>query len=418
MLRIVLVIAVLLCVLAGSAAAHIPPPLWMTVKVGDEEVNWTLHMQAEIFEYWFKLKAKPLADASEEEAAALREAVNRILDKFTAVEIDRVPVKGRLANIEINKIQDHGGEWPYAVVTMAFATKGKPKQVSLTWNWEAFEAIGGDWMMSIDAEIEAGEDLDYFLFSKSEPQYVWHAPRKPTIANPFEPPKPVAAPTQTIPLISLGLIGLALLAFPVLRVYRVKPGIRAATIGMAIALAVVFSGTAKATISLPWGPRFERPTEEQAKEIFSALHKNIYRAFDYEREEDVYDTLRLSVTGDLLDKVYAEVYGSLIMRDQGGAVLKVLSTKILALDIGFPEKAEEPWFTAACRWQVHGRIGHWGHTHVRVNEYQADYTVVLTDAGWRIAAVTVTAQKRLDSQRFGRGPGGENDKNDKKEEPK
>ncbi len=31
------------------------------------------------------------------------------------------------------------------------------------------------------------------------------------------------------------------------------------------------------------------------------------------------------------------------------------------------------------------------------------------DAGWRIAAVDVTAQKRLDSQRFGRGPGGDED---------
>jgi hypothetical protein len=115
------------------------------------------------------------------------------------------------------------------------------------------------------------------------------------------------------------------------------------------------------------------------------------------------------VTGDLLDKVYTEVFTSLIARDQGGAIVNVKSTKILAMDVAFPKDPAEPWFAVTARWQVHGEITHSGHTHVRVNEYQADYTVTLTDAGWRIATVEVTAQKRLDSQRFGRGPGGDDD---------
>jgi hypothetical protein len=83
--------------------------------------------------------------------------------------------------------------------------------------------------------------------------------------------------------------------------------------------------------------------------------------------------------------------------------------------VAFPKHPAEPWFGVKARWQVHGQITHAGHTHVRVNEYQAEYTVTLTEAGWRIATVEVTAQKRLDSQRFGRGPGGENGKT---EEPK
>jgi len=389
---------------AGIGRAHIPPPIWMYLEVGEEEVAWGLVLDEGIFTEWFGMEAKKLAEATPEEAKALATAAEKFFADFTEVEIDRVPVRGKLKDLKIDLIDTE--EWPYAHVVMAYGAKGQAKQVAAT--WKKFETAGGWWMKGIDAEIVAFEEADYFLFSKTEPQYIWHAPAEEVVVNPFERPEALRVPTLPVPIVSVGLLFAGLLAFPFL---RSRPGIRRASLASTVLLAVglALAGVAVAEVPLPWGARFERPSEAEAKAIFEQLHRNIYRAFDYDEEDAVYDTLRLSVTGDLLDRVYTEIFASLIARDQGGAIVKVKSTRILAMEIAFPGDPDEPWFAVTCRWQVHGQITHSGHTHVRVNEYQADYTVALEDAGWRIATVDVTAQKRLDSQRFGRGPGGDDD---------
>jgi hypothetical protein len=84
--------------------------------------------------------------------------------------------------------------------------------------------------------------------------------------------------------------------------------------------------------------------------------------------------------------------------------MKIQSVKILGSEVAFPRSPEEPWFSVACRWQVRGKVGHSGHVHMRVNEYQATYTLSLRDEGWRIAALDVTEQKRVDDQGYGRNP--------------
>ena len=67
--------------------------------------------------------------------------------------------------------------------------------------------------------------------------------------------------------------------------------------------------------------------ERKALGIFATLHSNIYRAFDFNNESDIYDVLSKSVDGPLLDKVYTEIYQSLIAREQGGAVARIKSVK-------------------------------------------------------------------------------------------
>ena len=45
---------------------------------------------------------------------------------------------------------------------------------------------------------------------------------------------------------------------------------------------------------------------------------------------------------------------------------------------------------------MEGQVYHWGHSHTRVNEYEADYAVLSTPAGWRIAASSIREQFRVD----------------------
>jgi hypothetical protein len=141
------------------------------------------------------------------------------------------------------------------------------------------------------------------------------------------------------------------------------------------------------------------PSEGQALEAFRPLHENIYRAFDYAEESDIYDALARSVRGDLLDDLYSEVYQSLIMREEGGAVSRV--QEVIRVDDAVQEikQTEEgrPSFTVESRWRVQGVVYHWGHSHTRLNEYAALYTVVGGDEGWRIATSKTLEQFRVDS---------------------
>jgi hypothetical protein len=133
--------------------------------------------------------------------------------------------------------------------------------------------------------------------------------------------------------------------------------------------------------------------------MFKQLQANLYSAFDYESEDQVYDVLAQSVDGALLDDIYTEVYQSLIVVDKSAAVCKVHEVEVLdseatAIDPGADGKAER--FDIACHWRVHGLVKHFEHIHRRVNEYRADYRLTHKPEGWRITGVAVSEQDRLD----------------------
>jgi hypothetical protein len=53
-------------------------------------------------------------------------------------------------------------------------------------------------------------------------------------------------------------------------------------------------------------------------------------------------------------------------------------------------------FVYRCRWSVAGSVGHWGHVHRRINQYDAVFTVEPVDGQWRIAAIDLREEKRVD----------------------
>ena len=64
-------------------------------------------------------------------------------------------MRGRLADLKIDLIDVE--QWPYAHVTVSYAAKGAPKQVSLT--WKKWDTEAGFFMAGIDAEIAPGDTL-------------------------------------------------------------------------------------------------------------------------------------------------------------------------------------------------------------------------------------------------------------------
>ena len=136
-------------------------------------------------------------------------------------------------------------------------------------------------------------------------------------------------------------------------------------------------------------------TDEQAGEILYSLLKNVYRAFDFREEEDVYDRLALSTAGGLLEEVYLQNRKSFEVKRAGGAQARVKEVEIKKAEVDDVE-GNPLGLLFRAEWTAMGEVGHWGHIHIRQNEYRADITVEPVDGSWKITGLELLEEKRID----------------------
>lgn len=136
-------------------------------------------------------------------------------------------------------------------------------------------------------------------------------------------------------------------------------------------------------------------TDENAVSILNSLLKNIYRSFDFRKEDDVYDRLATSVSGNLLSEIYLQNRKSMVVAQAGGARAKVKEIEILDVDVNRINNRPLGLLFHAT-WTAAGTVGHWGHLHVRKNRYNADITVEPVDGAWKITALEMLEETRID----------------------
>jgi len=135
------------------------------------------------------------------------------------------------------------------------------------------------------------------------------------------------------------------------------------------------------------------PPAAASERVVGDLLRNIYQAFDYRQESDIYDTLERSVSGDLLTDIYLETRRSLELVNQGGARAKVKSVELQ--DLVLKPGVDRQGFRADATWNVSGAVGHWGHVHTRNNQYQAELDIRVVDNRWKLVGMNVLQEKRL-----------------------
>ena len=84
------------------------------------------------------------------------------------------------------------------------------------------------------------------------------------------------------------------------------------------------------------------------------------------------------------------------MTQAGGARARVKEVEILEVDID--QLDDHPLgrlFHA--RWTAMGTVGHWGHIHMRKNQYEANISVEPVDGAWKITGLELLEEKRIDS---------------------
>ncbi len=135
-------------------------------------------------------------------------------------------------------------------------------------------------------------------------------------------------------------------------------------------------------------------SEDQATALTEQLLTNVYRAFDFRGEEQVYDRLAKTVDGSLLEQVYLDQRRTLRVARAGGAQARVKTVAIdSALPTPVPGTAAD--FTVRAKWTIVGSVGHWGHVHQRANLYDAIFTISAEGGAWKITDFEVLEQERL-----------------------
>jgi len=136
-------------------------------------------------------------------------------------------------------------------------------------------------------------------------------------------------------------------------------------------------------------------TNEQATAVLDSLLGNTYRSFEFRGEDDVYDKLATSISGDLLADIYLMNRRSLAVTQAGGAQARVTDVEIEEVKI---ETLSNPPLAMLyrARWTAEGSVNHWGHIHTRKNLYEADITVEPVDGAWKIIALEILDEQRID----------------------
>ena len=149
-------------------------------------------------------------------------------------------------------------------------------------------------------------------------------------------------------------------------------------------------------VSFGGSTRASQFSSEDGRVILDSLMKNIYRAFDFRDEENVYDKLAICVSGEQLADLYLQQRRSLVVEQAGGAQAKVEEVAIEDVEIS-KSSQHDGALDLRAQWTAMGKVGHWGHIHSRQNRYDAIVTIKPVAGAWKVVDLELLEEKRIDS---------------------
>ena len=366
--------------------------LYSYIYLNDREVRHEILVPLLTFEEWLPIKRANPEFLEVAEQDAMRGQIAEWFRNRNPVEIDGIPVKPVLQRLQFFglDIQDFAqNAKPRRIsayqarlgIILSYPAKAPPNRVNLT--WEVFHE-SAPFLRSIVYDRNANPTEEFFV--KDQPDFEWiREGETPAVAS-FQTDWTPIQSKRKISNVSYGLIGIAFAggAFTWM-LYRNHPQCIPRSLGVAgIWLIGAFMFKDHVPVAdRPLAPDFTKHT--------TTLLQNIYRAYDYGDQSDVYDALAHSVNGPLLDELFLKIQSGLRMQEQGGAIANVQEVRIVSIKpaLDNPESLD-------CKWNVTGTVEHWGHIHTRENQYSARIKLDVSEKGrGRISKFEVTNEKRV-----------------------
>lgn len=327
-----------------------------------------------------------------EEQDALKEKISQFLKSRNLVSIDGARgdpiidkvnfVKWSLAGIQIQEVKEDM-DYSSAVIGIIFAYphEGIAKHVRIDWD------MFSDQIQSIPNVATDPAGPMPGMINTEDKELVWINYLKkyklPTITE-------AEVSYAKIPIVYL--VGILVLIIGLIRVFRSeRKGLKIATVASLTVLLFASGIFIKKSITLPFLQQtsFSKP---EASKLVDHLLKNTYRAFDFRKESDIYDKLAISNEEGLLADLYIQTKKSMVMEQQGGIQVKVKEVEILEVE---EVSSNDEGLSVKCKWKVSGDIGHWGHIHSRVNQYEAILHLKPIEGVWKFNKLDIIEEVRL-----------------------
>ena len=371
--------------------------------IDDHEVRHEILIPLVTLEQWLPLeRAQPdFIDVPEQDAA--RDKIAAFFRRRAVLSIDGTaiePVVQRLQffGLDINDFARNAEPRRVSVyqarlgIILSYPAKGAPHRVDMT--WELFHPYA-PFLRSVVYAYD--QDPQIHDFKPNQPGLSWirQGDAPPPVLLTLPEPKPL--PRWPLPLLSLVAFGGAVLWLPISGWQR--HGSLARRLAGALVLLIIGGlcwPFARISVPSPFVP-VPQLSDAEANALASALLRNIYRAFDYRTESDIYDALAQSVDGQLLETLYLQIQQGLHMQEQGGAVARVQDVRLIdnqVVDAGINANGM-PRFDIKSRWRVTGTVEHWGHIHTRENQYEAILAVSAQPGYWKMTAYTLLDEQRV-----------------------
>ena len=299
------------------------------------------------------------------------------VDVILSMPRSRDPELRDIRVIEGVNVETHSGQPEALVVNFSVPLKRAPREIRYLWKserWFVREGRRGKRRRQLNTRRVSGIIIDRakitpISFTPLEPEVIWRSP------DALSPPKRTGQMSQATRVQGREEVGRS-------RVNERR----------------VLGGDVESSL--------EKSSPETR--TFHTLHAQIYSAFNYSTDEEIYDALGLALTGQTLDEVFASTYRALVLRDEGGARAQVThliprAHKVITADDLSPKDraklskrspTSRAQYIAKHSWRVVGEVTHWGHTHRRVYDYEAIYAMSETDRGWRIVFTSPLSQTR------------------------
>ena len=366
--------------------------LYSYIYLNDREVRHEILVPLLTFEKWMPLKRANPEFLEVAEQDAMRAQIADWFRDRNPVEIDGIPVKPVLQRLQFFglNIQDFAqNAEPRRIsayqarlgIILSYPAKAPPNRVQMT--WEVFHE-SAPFLRSIVYDRNANPTEEFFV--KDQPRFEWaREGEAPAVAS-FQTQWQAAPSKRAFSRVSFVLIGIAFAGGGFTwMLYRNHPQCIPRSLG------VVGIWLIGAYLFKDHVPVADRPSAPNYTKHTATLLQNIYRAYDYNDQSDVYDALAHSVNGPLLDELFLKIQSGLSMQEQGGAIANVEEVRIAAIEPVLDAAA-----TFNCTWNVTGTVEHWGHIHTRENQYSARITLDVSEKGrGRISAFEVTDEKRV-----------------------
>ena len=267
-------------------------------------------------------------------------------------------------------------------ISLIYDTEGFPDSVLI--DWTLFPPS----IQSIEASAVDPHGALTIMINRDNNKFMW---KSRLSGFKVQDVRAVDFTRPSIPMISL-LIWMVILISVIYQVVSPKPAFNRFWILAFVGIGFACYPFMRFNLDLPFIPE-GKPSRERTSIILNDLLKNVYMAFDKRSEEDVYDRLALTVSGDQLTDIYLQNRQSMAMENRGGARAKVVEVNVQELfDV---DRLENGGLVADVLWVVRGSVNHFGHTHYRQNQYRALVSFNSDKATWKIFHIETIDEKRI-----------------------